>query len=64
MLLELAPLLVKLGAPVLGSILRNEVGGAVGEAGAQVLDGLAGANGSWHARTRASIGSRGPGGLP
>ena len=45
MLLELAPILVKLGAPVLGSILRNEVGGAVGEAGAQVLDGLAGAFG-------------------
>jgi hypothetical protein len=41
MLNVLAPILVSLGAPILGSILRTNVGGVAGEASAQVIDALA-----------------------
>jgi len=46
MLSVLAPLLVSLGAPILGSILRTSVGGVAGEASAQVLEALARAFGA------------------
>lgn len=41
MLSVLAPILVNLGAPILGSILRTNIGGAAGEASAQVVEALA-----------------------
>lgn len=46
MLNVLAPLLVSLGAPILGSILRTNIGGAAGEASAQVIEALAKAFGA------------------
>lgn len=36
----LAPMLIRLGAPVLGGILRESIGGTAGEAGAQVVEAL------------------------
>jgi hypothetical protein len=41
MLNALAPILVGLGAPILGSILRTNVGDVAGEASAQVIEALA-----------------------
>ena len=41
MLSSLAPILVSLGAPILGSILRSNVGGVAGEASARVIEALA-----------------------
>jgi hypothetical protein len=41
MLSILAPILVSLGAPILGGILRTKVGGAGGEASARVIEALA-----------------------
>jgi hypothetical protein len=46
MLSVLAPILVSLGAPILGSILRTNIGGVAGEASAQVIDALAKAFGA------------------
>lgn len=46
MLSSLAPLLVSLGAPILGSILRTNVGGVAGEASAKVIEALADAFGA------------------
>ena len=46
MLSSLAPVLVSLGAPILGSILRTNVGGIAGEASAQVIEALAQAFGA------------------
>jgi hypothetical protein len=46
MLSSLAPILVSLGAPILGSILRTNVGGIAGEASAQVVEALAQAFGA------------------
>lgn len=40
MITTLVPILVRLGAPMLGSILREEVGGTAGEASAQVIEAL------------------------
>ena len=37
----LAPILVNLGAPILGSILRNRIGGVAGDASARVIETLA-----------------------
>lgn len=37
----LAPILVNLGAPILGSILRNRIGGVAGDASARVIEALA-----------------------
>lgn len=45
MITTLAPILIRLGAPVLGSILRSELGGTAGEASAQVIEALASAFG-------------------
>jgi hypothetical protein len=46
MLSILAPLLVSLGAPILGSILRTNIGGTAGEVSAQVIEALARAFGA------------------
>lgn len=46
MLSSLAPVLVSLGAPILGSILRTNVGGVAGEASAKVIEALADALGA------------------
>jgi len=46
MLSSLAPILVSLGAPILGSILRTNVGGPAGEASAKVIEALADAFGA------------------
>jgi hypothetical protein len=40
MITTLAPILIRLGAPILGTILRTELGGTAGEASAQVIEAL------------------------
>lgn len=46
MLSVLAPILVSLGAPILGSILRDKIGGVAGDASARVVEALAQAFGT------------------
>jgi len=41
MLSVLAPILINLGAPILGSILRDKLGGVAGDASARVVEALA-----------------------